>query len=179
MKSSDERLATLESIEAIRRLKYRYAQYSDERRPREMADLFTEDGIWDGGERFGYAAGREAIYAFILEAWHELQWAAHFVTNGDIAIDSSGSEASGRWRLWEAATLSGNPVWIMGHYEDKYRLAGGDWLFTESRLDSTSLPHTRPGGNARGLSICEPISLCGPIELRLQRNHGEERSGNT
>jgi hypothetical protein len=129
-----QRLATLESIESIRRLKYRYAQYSDERRPREMADLFTEDGVWDGGERFGYAAGREAIYAFILEAWDELQWAAHFVTNGDIEIGASGSEASGRWRLWEAATLSGSAVWIIGHYEDEYRRVDDQWLFAKSRL---------------------------------------------
>jgi hypothetical protein len=68
------RIETLEDVEAIRRLKARYGELVDERyaggAPRgreeleriagEIAALFTEDALWDGGPALGVCQGRGA-----------------------------------------------------------------------------------------------------------------------
>ena len=83
MPSLEERVAQLEAIEAIRRLKARYAhaadaKYTDDhvRRPqdeidriaRSQADCFTEDAVWDGGPQWGRSEGRETIYAMVRKS---------------------------------------------------------------------------------------------------------------
>ena len=63
LKALESRLRVMEDIEAIRRLKAHYGQLADQRygrdgvRPheelepiaRELAALFSEDAVWDGG----------------------------------------------------------------------------------------------------------------------------------
>jgi predicted dehydrogenase len=71
-KTIEERLRALEDREEIIKLKARYANYNDggwkgptHAHPNEVADMFVEDGIWDGTPVAGYAKGREQI----REAW--------------------------------------------------------------------------------------------------------------
>ena len=46
-----KRLQTLEDIEAIRKLKFRYASLCDYGyQAEELATLFTEDAVWEAGE---------------------------------------------------------------------------------------------------------------------------------
>ena len=55
----------LTSIEAIKQLKARYCMYCDDSYdPDGICGLFVEDGIWDGGERFGRHVGTEEIRTF-------------------------------------------------------------------------------------------------------------------
>ena len=57
----ERRVRALEDIEAIKQLKYRYADACDRGYDADaLADLFTEDAVWDGG-LFGRYEGREAI----------------------------------------------------------------------------------------------------------------------
>ncbi len=55
----DRRLRAIEDIEEIKRLKARYCSYCDDNYNADsIANLFTEDAIWDGGIR-GTAEGRD------------------------------------------------------------------------------------------------------------------------
>lgn len=63
----ERRIRVLEDIEAIKKLKARYAYYCDDNYDADgIANLFVEDGIWDGGD-FGRYQGREEIRKFFLE----------------------------------------------------------------------------------------------------------------
>ncbi|HEV7444700.1 MAG TPA: nuclear transport factor 2 family protein, partial [Steroidobacteraceae bacterium] len=65
-KTIEERLRVLEDREEIIKLKARYVNYNDggwngptHAHPDEVADMFVENGIWDGTPTAGYAKGRE------------------------------------------------------------------------------------------------------------------------
>ena len=73
---------TLESIEAIKRLKHEYCAYCDAGYdPDGIASQFVEDGVWDGGEAFGRYEGREAIRAFFAGVSSQIVFAGHLVMN--------------------------------------------------------------------------------------------------
>jgi uncharacterized protein (TIGR02246 family) len=58
------RLEALEAVEAIKKLKARYCQCADERDAEGFANLFTEDGVFEGGA-FGRGQGRAGVAAFL------------------------------------------------------------------------------------------------------------------
>lgn len=134
MRSLEERIQELEDLEAIRKLKFRYARFADEHDADSLAQLFTEDAVWEGGDEFGRHQGQQEIRAFVLESWERITWAIHLMTNGEIEIDPSGSEASGTWDLWEPATISNQAVWMVGRYVDRYRKVDGQWLISYCEL---------------------------------------------
>src|SRR5204862_263872 len=79
----ETRLRAAEDVQAIHRLKARYAQLVDarylprgagvvERAPleaaaRAIAETFTKDGVWDGGPGLGRCVGRDAIFQRMCE----------------------------------------------------------------------------------------------------------------
>ena len=66
--SLEAKIQRLLDIEDIKQLKARYAiACDDDYQPDALAELFTEDAVWDGGF-MGYAEGREAIRAFFANA---------------------------------------------------------------------------------------------------------------
>ena len=59
LENLEKRIKVLEDIEDIKRLKRRYCLYCDDSYDADaLADLFTEDAVWDGGIR-GKSEGRE------------------------------------------------------------------------------------------------------------------------
>ncbi len=141
LKELEERIQALEDLEAIRRLKAKYGQLCDARydnRKMEMkseaevegiargiAALFTEDGVWDGGEKLGIARGREKIYLRFKDS--AFRFAVHYFVMPDITVE--GSRARARWYLWQPATLKDNTaVWMSGYEDDEYVKADGRWL---------------------------------------------------
>lgn len=134
MRSAEERLRELEDIEAIRKLKFTYARLVDEHDVDGFVDLFTEDAVWDGRE-FGRHEGKAAIRAYIEQILREkITWAIHLMTNPEIEVAPSGTEATGRWYLWEPATVGGQPLWMVGKYFERYRKVDGRWLFSHLEL---------------------------------------------
>jgi len=120
----------LEDIEAIRRLKIRYAQFCDANYdPDGLASLFTEDAVWDGGD-LGVYEGREAIRAFFAGASQHFTFALHYILGHQIDIAPATNEASGSWYILEPATVDGRAVWIAATYNDRYRKVDGQWLFS-------------------------------------------------
>jgi hypothetical protein len=139
------RLRALEDAEAIRRLKARYAELVDARYGKagpqpaaelarlagEIAELFAEDAVWDGGAGLGVCRGREAIRARMAEP--TLAFSRHYFVNPQIEVE--GDRARARWELLAPCTLrDGRPAWMAGAEEDAYVRRDGRWLHQSMAL---------------------------------------------
>ena len=99
-----QRVARLEAIDEIKRLKARYCAYcDDDYDPEGIAGLFVQHGLWDG-ERFGRYVGRDQIKGFFKSISGEIVFAAHLALNPIIDIKDA-DHADGRWRLIMPATV--------------------------------------------------------------------------
>ena len=124
----ERRIAALEDIEEIKKLKARYCAYCDDSYDADgIAGLFTEDAVWDGGIR-GRADGREEIRQFFQRAPQRLPFAVHMVMNPIIEVN--GDAATGVWYLFQACTYS------EGRYDEEYVRVGGQWKFRSLKLTS-------------------------------------------
>ena len=133
----ERRIRALEDIEAIKRLKYRYADACDRGYDADaLADLFTEDAVWDGG-LFGRYEGREAIRQFFQGVSSEIVFALHYMMNPIIDVD--GDQARGAWYLFQTCTFAeGNTaIWGAARYDEHYRRVDGGWKFFRLNLISS------------------------------------------
>ena len=147
------RVEAVESVQAIQNLKARYAQLVDERYVRgkvapdekvaavaeQIAALFTEDGVWDGGPALGVSSGRAEIAARMRAPTLLFSW--HFFLKPQIRVD--GDRARARWDILSPCTTKdGKPHWMVGFEDDEYARVGGVWLHTRMKLTSVFLaPH--------------------------------------
>ena len=106
MSDLEAKVQRLLDLEEIKMLKYRYCQYNDGGWPAQplshqgpAADLYTEDGVWDGSPVIK-AEGREEIRK-LFASMASLPMAYHAVTNPIIEID--GDTARGHWHLISGA----------------------------------------------------------------------------
>jgi hypothetical protein len=145
------RLERAEGVLAIQALKARYAELVDRRYRKgavvpseelaavvnEVAQLFTEDGVWDGGPALGRAVGRAAIAERLRDT--TLVFARHLFTSPRIEVDDSdGDRAVGRWELLSPCrTADGRDVWMCGTETDEYERVDGSWLHRSMRLTTT------------------------------------------
>ena len=119
----------LVDIEQIKQLKARYALACDnDYEPDTLAELFTEDAVWDGGF-MGRAEGREGIRAFFANASNLVGFAVHGVSNPLIEID--GDRATGRWYLDQPMAMKDAEAafWFCAQYEDEYVRTAEGWKF--------------------------------------------------
>ena len=136
LESLEKRIQVLEDIEEIKKLKHRYCALCDADYDADaLAELFTEDAVWDGQER-GRNDGREAIRAFFQTAPKRLPFAIHMVLNPIIEVN--GDNASGTWYLFQPCTYAeGNQaVWGSARYDEEYVKINGKWLFKHLTLTS-------------------------------------------
>jgi ketosteroid isomerase-like protein len=132
----ETRIAQLEAAEAIRRLKAHYCDLCDDGYDADaLAQLFTPDAVWDGGQ-LGRFEGRDAIRRFFAGTARALSFAIHHVTNPAIAVADDAQSATARWYLLQAATLTqrNRAVWIAGRYEDELVRVGDAWRFRSVTL---------------------------------------------
>ena len=125
METLETRVSKLSDIDEIKRLKARYAAACDNDYDADaIAELFTEDAVWEGG-KFGKAEGRENIRRFFRHAPGVFSFAIHNVMNPRIEVE--GDRATGRWYLMQPATREQGTeaVWLAAVYHDEYvRVAG-------------------------------------------------------
>ncbi len=147
------RVESAEAVQAIQNLKARYAQLVDERYVRgkvapeekvaavaeQIAALFTEDGVWDGGPALGVSKGRAEIAARMRAPTLLFSW--HFFLKPQ--IHAAGDRAHARWDILSPCTTKdGKPHWMVGFEDDEYARVGGIWLHTRMKLTSVFLsPH--------------------------------------
>ena len=124
MKTLEERIQTLEDIEAIKVLKSRYCAYCDSAyNAKGIASLFVDDGIWDGGF-MGRFEGAKAIRAHFESVSSVMGFAIPPLTNPIIEISpEDNNRASGSWYLWQPctqSTRSNRALWLAANYKDTY-----------------------------------------------------------
>jgi hypothetical protein len=142
-KTIEARLRVLEDREAIIKLKYRYVNLNDggwkgptHAHPDAVADMFVEDGVWDGRPHSGYAEGREQIRQ-LFRSFASLPFIVHYVTNPLIEID--GDHATGHWHALVTATITAQgALWILGTYEDEYVRTATGWKVKSLRFVSAA-----------------------------------------
>jgi hypothetical protein len=127
-----QRIQVIEDIEEIRRLKWRYCDWSDRGWPSAGTDydawagLFTEDAVYDTGGVTPTHGSRAS-----LDAWNrqlgEKAFSFHLVGNG--AIDVDGDLATGRWHVLTPVTdpSTGRALWSAGVFEDRLRRTPAGW----------------------------------------------------
>jgi hypothetical protein len=133
--SLETRLKELEDIESIRSLKRQYAQHCDNNyNPTKIAQLFTEDGVWDGGA-FGVHQGRAAIHEFFANITQQISFSLHYIANHQVDVDPSGLAATGHCYLWGTHTIGGRATFVGITFDERYRKVDGRWLFTLMKLN--------------------------------------------
>jgi hypothetical protein len=130
------RVARLEDIEQIRRLKHRYCSLCDQGyKAEEIAAIFTPDGVWEASEPYGRIVGRDAMVRFFRSMPSSVSFSVHSVCNSIIDVD--GDVAHGSWRSVIPATFTIDgravPHWLFSSYDDTLRKVDGHWLFTHMR----------------------------------------------
>lgn len=144
----EARLDASESVLAIQRLKAEYGALVDSRHQRggglreraeverlaqQIARLFTEDGVWDGGPTLGVCRGRDAICERLANP--QILWAWHFFLKPRIEVE--GDRATGVWDILAPCTLAdGSQRWMAGVETDSYERVDGVWLHSAMALET-------------------------------------------
>ena len=134
-------IKALEDIEEIKGLKARYCDSCDIKAdpngvydPDSVAELFTEDGVYDVG-RLGTFSDREEISRLFTDmAPRRNAFSVHMVTNPIIKVD--GDKAEGTWYLLQTFTyVEGNEAgWHLARYDEQYARVDGQWKFKHMKL---------------------------------------------
>lgn len=137
------RITLLSDIEAIRKLKHTYCRFNDGGWPAQgpshmgpTADLFTEDGIWDGRPAAPLSVGREAIRAMMVSYRGHSPFVIHDVMNPDIEV--TGDTATGHWSALVFSAREDGARMILGEYYDTYERTAEGW-----RIKSLKFNHIR------------------------------------
>ena len=129
--SVEARLRRVEAAEQIRLLKARYCDLCDAGYPAdELCSLFTEDGVWDGGE-MGVFEGRDELHRFFGRMPDIMSFAIHHITNSAVEVNEDATSARGRWYLLQTATVkkTNQAVWLAARYDDDIVCVDGNWVF--------------------------------------------------
>lgn len=132
-----KRIQILEDIELIKDLKALYAEVCDDHyNPQRMADLFTEDAVWDGGKHFGVHRGKDAVIEFFTGVSDNIVFARHYFVQPRLKVDGS-DLCSGTWYMWMVGTFAGNKaVFFAAIEEDVYQRVNGRWFIKNLKLHS-------------------------------------------
>lgn len=135
-KDMEQQLTRLADIEAIKQLKYRYAEICDDyHNPDRVITLFVEDGIWeDPSGVFGIAKGRAEIHKLFEGFAKMIDFSQHNMMNPIITVN--GNTATGEWYLLGPYRIraTGKEFWLAGMYRDDYVKVDGQWKYKHLRF---------------------------------------------
>jgi hypothetical protein len=150
------RVDAAESILQLHELKAHYGTVVDQRfssgrvvdgltlrrLAQEAAELFTVDGVWDGGPGLGRQLGRAAIADRLAEP--TLTFSRHLFVKPRIRVD--GDRAWGRWELLSPCLREDGSAWLMcGYEDDEYARVDGVWLHRSMVLTTVFVSRAEPG----------------------------------
>ena len=98
----EKRITYLEDLEAIRQLKFKYARACDEHNAQLWKEIFTEDALWDGGEKYGGVHKVSDLIKRIAAGQGPYPPVLHYFTNPVITVE--GNKAYGRFLMWRTST---------------------------------------------------------------------------
>lgn len=131
----EQRIARLEAVEAIRRLKHRYLRACDLKQPDTFRECFVARGaVVDYGPRMGRFEDADGIAeVFRRVALERVDGAynvldMHHGMHEDIDVSSS-TEATGRWtlRFRQVDRRAGVERVSAIEYDDRYEVEDGQW----------------------------------------------------
>ncbi len=138
----EERVAALEAVEEIKRVKYRYLRACDRKQPEVFRSCFIADGaVLDYGERIGNFVGADGIRA-VFEAialkqveGHHVVLDMHHAVHPDIRLTGPGS-AEGEWSLRFRQVNTEQHTESLGalEYSDSYVIEDGEWRISRCEV---------------------------------------------
>jgi hypothetical protein len=129
----------LQTIEAIRALKYRYLRSLDLKRWDEFAQTLTADATGDYGSPSGGGpltfGSREEIVEYMRRSLSNDIITMHVCGHPEISVD--GDDATGSWSLEDTVIVPEHRLIIRGaaYYRDRYRCEGGEWRIAHTGYD--------------------------------------------
>jgi len=127
----EARIKNLEDIEAIRRLKGKFAYLADTKNLQEFMKLVADGAVWEFGP-WGRYEGKEEILRFSRDITLDTySFMLHHFYN--VSIDVKGDTATGIWYFLVPATngKEERAEWLGGMYEETYIRVNGEWKFKE------------------------------------------------
>jgi hypothetical protein len=140
MSDLESRIATLESIEAIKSVKARYFFSCDNKRPADVRSCFADGDIDLQYGRIGNFTRADDMVAIFTElACEDHIVEMHHAQNPQISVTST-TQASALWGLYYFMIDTNQNVatQLGGFYEDEYRCIDGEWKITRSVFNQTS-----------------------------------------
>jgi hypothetical protein len=135
-----ERIQALEDIEAIKRLKYDYFFFCDNKQPERVRECFVDGPVHIDYGAVGVFDHRDALIAVFTElACHDHMVEMHHAQNPRIDLVDS-AHARGSWGLYYYLidTRLNNVTQLGAYYEDEYRKVDGHWLISATVCKVTS-----------------------------------------
>jgi hypothetical protein len=141
VKALENKVRTLEDIEAIKKLQHAYGFYLEHWMAEDLIDLFAEGTDTELLVAAGHYKGKESIRDFFHHGRKgaEMKYSENgeflhqvMQLSGVVDIDPEGRAAKGRWYGFGANAFpqpggSVNPGWMNGVYENEYVKQDGKW----------------------------------------------------
>ncbi|HPX37516.1 MAG TPA: nuclear transport factor 2 family protein [Mycobacterium sp.] len=124
-------MADLETIEAIKRVKYRYLRALDTKHWDDFADTLTEDIVGEYGSSVGKEhrfTNRAELVEFMRNSMPATVFTEHRVTHPEITVDDH-DQAEGTWYLQDRVIVPEYNFMLFGaaFYRDRYRKTEDGW----------------------------------------------------
>ena len=124
-------MADLETIEAIKRVKYRYLRALDTKHWDDFADTLTDDIVGQYGSSLGKEhrfTNKKDLVEFMRTSMPATVYTEHRVTHPEITIDDH-DEAEGTWYLQDRVIVPEFNFLLYGaaFYHDRYRKTEDGW----------------------------------------------------
>jgi hypothetical protein len=172
MSTIEQRLQALEDIEAIKRVKYDYLFFSDQKQPEKMRECFAEGEITIDYGRIGVFKTRDelvAVFSRLACAEHIIEM--HHAQNPRVDLHSD-DRASAVFGLYYFLidTRQNTVTQLGGYYEDAFIKVKGEWKIcaTAFKVTSTQLMDVGEGmakilfaGGAAPADIDDPSKQAG------------------
>jgi hypothetical protein len=138
-----ERVERLEDKLAIENLQSYFGYYFDKGMWTDVADLFTNDGRFEYGQR-GVYVGKDRIQRALLlfgpEGLAQGYLNTHMQLQSVVIVAPDGRTATGRWQgMMQLAEPGASGVWGVGIYENAYVKEGGVWKISSLHFYPTAM----------------------------------------
>jgi hypothetical protein len=133
-------MADLETIEAIKRVKYRYLRALDTKHWGDFADTLTEDIVGEYGSSLGKEhrfTNRDELVEFMRTSMPAGVITEHRVTHPEITVDGETAEAT--WYLQDRVIVPEFNFMLFGaaFYRDRYRKTDDGWRISATGYQRT------------------------------------------
>lgn len=161
-----ERVARLEDQVAIENLQSTYGYYFDKGLWDEVADLFTDDGSFEYGQRGVYIGQdriRRALLLFGPEGLAPGRLNNHMQLQNVIVVADDGRSATGRWQgMVMLGEPGANGIWGVGIYENEYEKDGDVWKISKLHFYPVAMTDYDQGFARSTIPMAGPSALFPP-----------------